>query len=123
MKTLNEYTLSNAHSCLLDAERIIEKLEAQPFEAVKDGAISEALKEIKQSRIRLANIITINAEGEAWKRYKNDMENHNFIYDARKPKREDYASDKAWHTAFNQWSMDEAMSRPNKPGYHRANND
>lgn len=62
-------------------------------------------------------------ESPEWQRYYADLAKHNSYYDGRKPKRENFASDAEWLTAFNEWSMDEAMSAPNKPGYYRANND
>jgi hypothetical protein len=60
---------------------------------------------------------------EQWERYEAEKIAHDARYESLKPHRELYFSDEEYRRDFSQWSMDEAMSDPNKPGYYRANND
>jgi hypothetical protein len=120
MKTLT-INLDVVYSDVRQAQESIEQLlRSETFET---GEVKEAESLLEQARRRLATMIKIKVEKEAMANYEKELEFHVQLYNQRKPKREDYTSDVAWHTAFNQWSMDEAMNRPNKPGYYRANND
>lgn len=57
-----------------------------------------------------------------WRHYHDEMIVHNLRYDARKPNAKDYANDEIFESKFSAWQMDEAMSRPNPPGYTYSNN-
>lgn len=58
-----------------------------------------------------------------WQKYYADLKAHNDTYAKAKPVRENFPSENEYLIALNNWSFDEAMSAPNKPGYYRANND
>ena len=58
-----------------------------------------------------------------WDQYEQEKREHDEYYARFKPKPEDFTSELDYVIAFDQWSFDEAMSNPNKPGYYIANND
>ena len=58
-----------------------------------------------------------------WDQYEQEKREHDEYYARIKPKPEDFPAPEFYKVAFDQWSFDEAMSAPNKPGYFRANND
>lgn len=121
MKTLKNFTVDNAYSDILQAQETLEGVLWDEEPETKE--LKEAKSCLEQARRWVAGYIKIKAEKEAMVSYEKSLAHHKMYYDARKPKREDFASDIAWHTAFNKWAMDESMSAPNKPGYYRANND
>lgn len=67
--------------------------------------------------------LKVKSDREANERYQNELANHNEFYEAKKPKREHYPDDLSFGHAYTQWSFQYNMDKPNKPGYHRANND
>jgi hypothetical protein len=114
-------SIGEAYNMILDAQQWIEELEVSG--EVQTGELKQSKDSLEQSRRWMASHIRIKTEKEAMLNYEKQMESHNAFYAMNKPKREEFADDIEWNVAFNIWSMNKSLFEPNKPGYHRANND
>lgn len=55
--------------------------------------------------------------------YEAERKSHEAYCEQKKPKRENYLTEKAFTTDWAEWDRMRFMDAPNKPGYYRANND
>jgi len=55
--------------------------------------------------------------------YEKELSNFETRMQACKPKRENFETEWEFRDAYGPWEMEYFCDRPNKPGYHHANND